>query len=68
MAFEKVKRHKSQGDDKILVELFKAVGRPIRSEIHKLINFMCNKEELSKKWKESTIVSIYRKGDNTDFS
>jgi hypothetical protein len=48
MAFEKVIRHKSQGVDKILVELFKAVGRPIRSEIHKPFNSMWNKEELSK--------------------
>jgi hypothetical protein len=48
MAFETVKRHKSQGADKILVELFKAVGRPVRSEIHKLINSMKNKAELPK--------------------
>jgi len=31
MAFEKVKRHKSSGVDKIRVELIKAKGRQIRA-------------------------------------
>ena len=34
MAIEKLKRHKSPGTDKIPVELIKAGGRRIRSEIH----------------------------------
>jgi len=65
MVFEKVKRHKSPGVDKITVELIKSRGRPIRSEIPKLINSIWNLEELLEEWKESIIVPIYKKGDNT---
>jgi hypothetical protein len=46
MAIEKLKRHKSPGTDQIPAELIKAGGRTIRSEIHKLINSVWNKEEL----------------------
>jgi hypothetical protein len=46
MAIEKLKRHKSPGIDQIPAELIKARGRTIRSEIHKLINSVWNKEEL----------------------
>jgi hypothetical protein len=46
MVIEKLKRHKSPGIDQIPAELIKAGGRKIRSEIHKLINFIWNKEEL----------------------
>ena len=35
---EKVNTHDSPGTDQISAELIKAVGRKIRSEIHKLIN------------------------------
>ena len=59
MAFEKLKRHKSPGIDQISAELIKARGRTVRSEIHTLINFICNKEELTEEWKESIIVPIY---------
>jgi hypothetical protein len=38
------------------------------SEIHKPINFICNKEEFSEQWKESIIVQIYMKGDRTGCS
>jgi hypothetical protein len=38
------------------------------SEIHKLINSIWNKEELSDQWKESITVPIYKKGDKTDFN
>jgi len=31
-----------------------------------LINLIWNKEELPEEWKESIIVPIYKKGDNTD--
>jgi hypothetical protein len=37
------------------------------SEIHKLINVR-NKEDLPQQWKESIIVSIYKRGDKTDCS
>jgi len=62
MAIEKLKRHRSPGVDKIPAELIKT----IRSEIHKLINSIWNKEELPEEWKESIIVLMYKKGDKTD--
>ena len=46
--------------------MIKAGGRIIRSEIHKLINSIWNKEELPEEWKESSIVPLYRKGDKTN--
>jgi hypothetical protein len=52
MAIEKVKRHKSPGIDQIPGELIKAGGRIIRSDIHKLIISIWNKEELPEEWKE----------------
>jgi hypothetical protein len=68
MATEKLKRHKSPGIDQIPAELIKAGGRSIRSEIHKLINSIWNKEELPEQWKESITVPIYKKGDKTHWS
>jgi hypothetical protein len=68
MAIEKLKRHKSPGIDQIPADLIKAGSRTIRSEIHKLINSIWNKEELPKQWKESIIVPIYKNGDKTDCS
>jgi hypothetical protein len=68
MAIEELKRHKSRGIDQIPAELIKAGGRIIRSEIHKPIIFIWNKEELTEEWKESVIVPIYKKGDKTDCS
>jgi hypothetical protein len=68
MAIEKLKSHKSPGIDKIPAELIKTGGRTIRSEIHKLINSIWNKEELPEQWKESIIVPIYKKIDKTDCS
>jgi len=64
----KLKRHKLPGADKIPEELFKVGSRTIRSEIHKLINSVWNKEGLPEKWKESIIVPIYKKGDTPDCS
>jgi hypothetical protein len=48
-------RHKSPDIDEIITELIKAGGRTIRSETHKLINLIWNKEELPEPWKESVI-------------
>jgi len=67
-AFVKLKRHKSLCIDKILAELIKARVRTVRSEIHKLLNFLWNKEELSEEWSGSVIVPVYEKGDKTDCS
>jgi hypothetical protein len=68
MVIEKLKRHKSPGIHQIPAELIKAGGRIIRSEIHKLIIFVWNKEGLPEEWKESVIMPIYKKGDKTDCS
>jgi hypothetical protein len=65
MATEKLKRHKSPGTDQIRAELIKAGDRTIRSEIHKCIDSILSKEELPEEWKESIIVSNYKKCDKT---
>ena len=39
MATEKLERHKSPVTDQILEKPIKAVGRKIRSESHKIINY-----------------------------
>jgi len=48
LAIEKLKSHKSPGTDKIPAEMIKAGGRTIRTEIHKFIYSIWNKEELPK--------------------
>jgi hypothetical protein len=68
MAIGKLKSHKSPGIDQIPAELIKAGGRIIRSEVHKLIISIWNKEELPEEWKESDTAPIYKKGDKTDGS
>jgi hypothetical protein len=64
IAIEKINRYKSPGIDQIPAELI----HTLRSEIHKLINCIWDKEELPEQWKESIIVPIYKKGDRTDCS
>jgi hypothetical protein len=59
-AIEKLKRYKSPGIDQIPAEMTQAGGNTLRSEIHKLINCIWNKE--------SIFVPIYKKGDRTDCS
>jgi hypothetical protein len=68
IAVEKLKRYNSPGIDQIPAELIQAGGNTLHSEIHKLINFIWNKEELPEQWKESVIVPVYKKGDKTDCS
>ena len=51
--------------DQIPVESIKAGRSKVCSEIHKRINSIRNKEELSEKWKESVILFSYKKGDKT---
>jgi hypothetical protein len=63
---ENLKRHKSTSIDHISAELIKTGGRKIRSEIHKLLISFWHKEELIEEWKQSIIVSIHKKGDETD--
>jgi hypothetical protein len=52
MGIGKLKRHKSPGIDQLPGAMNKGGGRKIRSEKHKLINSILNKEEFSEKWKE----------------
>jgi hypothetical protein len=54
LAIEKLKVT-SPGVDLILAELFKAGGRTIRYEIHKLFIAIWEKEGLPEEWKESII-------------
>ena len=58
---EKLKRHRSPGIDQIPEDLIKAGGSKICSEIHKIVNYIWNKEELPEQWKESITVPIYKK-------
>ena len=66
MVIENLEGHNSQGIDQIPTELIKAWCRKIRSEIHKLIISIWNKEELPEQCKESIIVPTHKKGDKTD--
>jgi hypothetical protein len=45
VAVGKLKRYKSPGSDQIPAELIQAGGETLRSEIHKLIKLIWNKEE-----------------------
>jgi hypothetical protein len=64
----KLKRYKFQGVDQIPAGLIQAGGETLRSEIHKLIKLMRNKEELPHQWKESIVVPIHKKGDKNNCS
>ena len=61
-AVENLRSHKKPGIDQIPAELFKAGGRTIRHEIHKLIISIWNKEEFPDEWDESFILSFYKHG------
>jgi hypothetical protein len=47
IAFQKLKRHKLPGTDKIPEEMVHAEGNTLCSEIHKLSSSVWNKEELA---------------------
>jgi len=57
LAVETLKKTQITCIDHIPKYFIKAGGRTIRSEIHKLINSIWNKEETPKEWKESTTVN-----------
>jgi hypothetical protein len=65
IAIAKLKRYKSPGSDQIPAELIQPEGEMSLSAIHKLINFVWNTEKCSDNWKESIIVPVHKKGDNT---
>jgi hypothetical protein len=48
--------------------LIKAGDQTLCSETHKLIPSIWNKEELQQQWKESIIVPIHKKADETDYN
>jgi hypothetical protein len=58
-------KYKSPGSGQIPPQLIAAGGEMLLSAIHKLINSICNKEELPDHGKESIIVPIHKKGDKT---
>jgi hypothetical protein len=66
IAIAKLKKYKSPGSDQIPAELIQAGGEMLLSAVHKLINYIWNKEELPDQWKESIIVPIHKKGDKAD--
>jgi hypothetical protein len=68
IAITKLKKYKSPGSDEILAELIHAGGEVLKSVIHKLINSVWNREELSDQRKESIIVPIHKKRDKEDCS
>jgi hypothetical protein len=62
IAIAKLKKYKSPVSDEIPAELIEAGGEISLSAIHKLINSVWNK-----KWKESIIVPVHKKGGKTDY-
>jgi hypothetical protein len=48
--------------------MIKTGGRTINYVIHKIINYIWNKEEFPEEWMESIRLSIYKKDDKTDCS
>jgi hypothetical protein len=65
VAIGKLKIYNSPGVYQILTELIQAGGEILRSEIHKLIKLIWNKE-FPHQWKESIVVPIHKNGDKTD--
>jgi hypothetical protein len=61
-----LRSYKSLGTDQILAKLIKTGGETLCFEIHNLICFTWNKEELPQQWKESILVPIHKKGDKPD--
>jgi hypothetical protein len=49
IAIAKLKKYKSPGSDEIPAELIQVGGEILQSEIHKLINYVWNKEEFPEK-------------------
>ena len=66
MAIEKRKDPNHQVLIRSQQNCLKQGGRTIRCAIHKLINSIRNKEELTEEWKGLFIVPIYKKGDKID--
>jgi hypothetical protein len=65
MVIENLKGCKSPGIDQMSAE-FITVGAEKFVQIHKLINSVRNKEDLTEEWKELLILPFYKKGSKTD--
>jgi hypothetical protein len=61
-----MKRYKSPDSDQLLAEMIQAGGEILLSSIHKLVNFVWNREEFHDQWKETIIVPVHRKIYETD--
>jgi hypothetical protein len=68
ISIEKLRRYKSPVTVQTPAEMVHAGGNTLRSEVHKLINFIWNKKEVPQHRKDFVIVPIYIKGDETDCS
>jgi hypothetical protein len=66
IAIAKLKKYKSPGSDEIPPELIQAGSETLLSAIHRLINSIWSKEELSDQWKECIIIPVHKKGDETN--
>jgi hypothetical protein len=66
IAIGKMKRYKSPSTDQIAAKLTKGGGKTLCSKTHKFIQSIWNKEELPQQWRESIIVPIYKKGNETN--
>jgi hypothetical protein len=62
-----VQQYKSPDNNIIPAELFQAGEETLRSGMHTLVNSILDKEELPDQWKESIIVPLHNKDDNTDY-
>jgi hypothetical protein len=67
-AIGKLKRYTSPGIDQIAAKLIQVAGETLRSEIHKIMKLIWNKEKLPRQWKGSTVVFVHRNGDKIDRS
>jgi hypothetical protein len=65
VVIKKLQTYKSPGTDQIPAKLL-AEGATIRSDIHKLINYVRNTKALPRQRKKSLIPLIYKKGDKRD--
>jgi hypothetical protein len=65
-AIENFKKRKAPGADHIPSKLIEKGRDKLYEEIHKLIVFIWNKEELPQEWKESIIVPIHKECDRMD--
>jgi hypothetical protein len=54
------------GIGQILAEEIQAGGEALHSEVNNLTNSIWSVEELPQQWKESIIIFIYKRGNETD--